>query len=368
MGAAYILAEVFAGGITAAALAFSLITAAPGMGRTAPLAGAFLQNPAAAVQALKNSAGEAPAPTLRPDGPAPAFSAPAAAEPAEPPAPPAESAGASVPEFDGVIPEGCGPVLEQHYGTGEGERYIRLEHGSIKNCTALSAQETAQAAAAGLPFAVEKNSAEVQVLIVHTHATESYLTESPYYYPLDWGGRSTEESKNMCAVGQAMADVLNDAGIGTLHICTLHDYPSYNGSYDRSRATVQQALAQHPGIRVVLDVHRDAIEKNGAAVAAVNGEGADKTAQVMLICGCDKGGNLPNFSQNLAFAAAWQNRMEADTPGLTRPVLFDYRFYNQDLSPGSLLIEVGGHGNTLSQAIAAGQRAAQSLAALLLQS
>ena len=55
----------------------------------------------------------------------------------------------------------------------------------------------------------------------------------------------------------------------------------------RHDATVQQALAQHPGIRVVLDVHRDAIEKNGAAVAAVNGEGADKTAQVMLICGCD---------------------------------------------------------------------------------
>ena len=46
MGAAYILAEVFAGGITAAALAFSLITAAPGMERTAPLAGAVLQNPA----------------------------------------------------------------------------------------------------------------------------------------------------------------------------------------------------------------------------------------------------------------------------------------------------------------------------------
>ena len=67
MGAAYILAEVFAGGITAAALAFSLITAAPGMERTAPLAGAFLQNPAAAVQALRNSAVAAPAPTLRPD-------------------------------------------------------------------------------------------------------------------------------------------------------------------------------------------------------------------------------------------------------------------------------------------------------------
>ena len=85
----------------------------------------------------------------------------------------------------------------------------------------------------------------------------------------------------------------------------------------------------------------------------------------MLICGADNGGNLPNFRQNLRFAAAWEARMEALFPGLTRPVLFDYRYYNQDLTTGSLLIEVGGHANTLDEAKRAGRMAAQALAALL---
>ena len=40
----------------------------------------------------------------------------------------------------------------------------------------------------------------------------------------------------------------------------------------------------------------------------------------------------------------------AKYPGLTRPVLFSYRFYNQDLTTGSLLIEIGGHGNNLNEA------------------
>ena len=370
MGAAVILAEAAGGLLAAGALAFSLVHAAPQLHWAAPVAGAFLQNPAAAVQALEGLAAPSPAPAeAQPQEALPAQ--PAEAVQSEVPMEetaeaPAEQAPAEDVPFDGVIPEGCGPVQEQHYGTGQGERYILLENGSIKNCTSLSAAEVAAAAAAGLPFGIEKNAAEPQVLIMHTHATESYLTESAYYYPLSWGGRTTDESQNMCAVGEAMTEVLNAAGVNTIHNATLHDYPSYNGSYDKSRATVQQLLAEYPSIKVVLDVHRDAIEKDGAVIAPVNGEGAEKTAQVMVICGCDKGGNLPNFKQNLAFAAAWQNQMEADTPGFTRPVLFDYRFYNQDLTTGSLLIEVGGHGNTLAEAVAAGQKAAASLAKLLL--
>ena len=48
-------------------------------------------------------------------------------------------------------------------------------------------------------------------------------------------------------------------------------------------------------------------------------------------------------------------------PGFTRPVLFSYRFYNQDLTTGSLLIEIGGHGNNLNEALRAGQLAANGL-------
>ena len=45
---------------------------------------------------------------------------------------------------------------------------------------------------------------------------------------------------------------------------------------------------------------------------------------------------------------AWERAMEGMYPGFTRPVLFGYRFYNQDLTTGSLLIEIGGHGNNLN--------------------
>ena len=93
-----------------------------------------------------------------------------------------------------------------------------------------------------------------------------------------------------------------------------------------------------------------------------------QAAQVMIICGCDNGPTvqLPDWRQNLRVAAAWERAMEGMYPGFTRPVLFSYRFYNQDLTTGSLLIEIGGHGNNLNEALYAGYLAAQGLADALL--
>ncbi len=88
----------------------------------------------------------------------------------------------------------------------------------------------------------------------------------------------------------------------------------------------------------------------------------------MIISGCENGTtiDLPNWEQNLGFAAEWEAQMEADSPGLTRSTMCSYKFYNQDLTTGSLLLEVGGHGNTLNEALYAGKLAAESLAEVLL--
>ena len=103
---------------------------------------------------------------------------------------------------------------------------------------------------------------------MHTHATEDYRLSAGLWFTSGDGARSTDRSINMCAVGRVMADTLNAAGICTLHDETLNDYPSYTGSYANSRAVVQQYLAQYPSIKVVLDVHRDAIEReNGTRCA-----------------------------------------------------------------------------------------------------
>ena len=265
---------------------------------------------------------------------------------------------------DEARPADAGTVTEQQFGHGSGEKYIPCGAGSIKNNTRQTAADIAAEAAQPLPFAIEKDSAAPQVLIMHTHATEDYRLSAGLWFTPGDGARSTDRSINMCAVGRVMADTLNAAGICTLHDETLNDYPSYTGSYANSRAVVQQYLAQYPSIKVVLDVHRDAIEReNGTRCAPVCTIDGRQAAQVMIICGCDNGTTvrLPGWRQNLRFAAAWERSMEEMYPGFTRPVLFSYRFYNQDLTTGSLLIEIGGHGNNLNEALRAGQLAANGL-------
>lgn len=176
---------------------------------------------------------------------------------------------------------------------------------------------------------------------MHTHATETYELAEKNWCDPSFSARSTDNSRNMIAVGAEMARVLNEAGINTIQDTTLHDYPSYNGSYEKSNATVRSYLEQYPSIKVVLDVHRDAIQtQDGTRYAPAANINGMRAAQVMIICGADVDGNLPNFKQNLRFAARWQAEMAQLYPGLARPVLFDYRYYNQDLTTGSLLIEM----------------------------
>ena len=144
-------------------------------------------------------------------------------------------------------------------------------------------------------------------------------------------------------VGDEICKQLEAQGIGVIHARDIHDYPSYNGSYARSRETITRILEQYPTIKVALDIHRDAIQNDSGAyqpVVEINGREA---AQIMIISGCDDGSNdLPNYMKNFRFASNLQQQMEGDYPGFTRPILFDYRHYNQDLTNGSLLIELIG--------------------------
>ena len=76
-----------------------------------------------------------------------------------------------------------------------------------------------------------------------------------------------------------------------VHDPTLYDYPSYTGAYDRSGAAVEQWLAKYPTIKIVLDVHRDAlVGKDGQVYKMVAQEAGQKVAQVMLVVGSDGGG------------------------------------------------------------------------------
>ena len=139
-------------------------------------------------------------------------------------------------------PEGAGAVIEKNYPQGSGEKYVACGAGSIKNNTRQTAADIAEEIQEPLPFGVEKDSPDPQILIMHTHATEDYRLSAGLWYSPGDGARTTDTNLNMCAVGRVIADTLNAAGLNTLHDETLNDYPSYTGSYANSRAVVQQYL------------------------------------------------------------------------------------------------------------------------------
>ena len=172
---------------------------------------------------------------------------------------------------------------------------------------------------------------------------------------------------NVTAVGNAIAEKLESAGIAYIHDTTIHDYPSYTGAYERSAETVKALLEEYPSIKVVLDIHRDAIGTENTITQPIVEINGKEAAQIMIISGCDDGTmGRPEYMFNFRFACRLQEQTETMYPGLTRPVLFDYRKYNQNLTTGSLLIEVGSHGNTIEQAVYSGALFGDALAQVLL--
>ncbi len=262
---------------------------------------------------------------------------------------------------------GSGQVVQTTYGQYNGTQYFNLDKaGQVKNLTDIDSKTLLSQSRMRPQFTIELNS-EPQVLIMHTHTTESFEPYEREFFDSSFGYRTTDSSKNMVMVGDAIAQQLENAGIVTIHNATIHDYPSYNGSYERSAKTVKSILEEYPSIKVVLDIHRDAIASEDSLIQPVTEVDGKKASQIMIISGCDDGTmNMPDYLYNFRLACMIQQEMESSYAGLTRPILFDYRKYNQDLTTGSLLIEVGSHGNTLEQSRYAGELIGKSVAEVLL--
>lgn len=202
------------------------------------------------------------------------------------------------------------------------------------------------------------------VLILHSHATESYEKEPGYTETAPY--RTLDTQYNMVSVGDRVAEILEAGGITVLHDRTLHDYPSYNDAYVNARESIVQILEENPSICMVLDLHRNAAEdENGnqkTTSVTIDGESC---AKLMMVMGSDKGSvPFPNWEKNLALAVKLQAQLEQTCPGLCQPTkLVTYR-YNQDLCSGALLVEVGTAGNTHDQALAAAEYLAEGILAL----
>ena len=219
---------------------------------------------------------------------------------------------------------------------------------------------------AKLGFEVEKGT-EPQILIYHTHTTESYLLEDKSVYTEEDNTRTTDNTKNVVAVGEKIAEQLRNAGYSVLHDETLHDYPGYSGSYNRSLDTVKKILEDNPSIKIAIDVHRDAILSGDDKIAPTVKVNGKEAAQVMLVMGSETGSikGHPDWRQNLRLALKLQYVFESTYPGFARALSLKTAKYNQHLTTGSILIEMGSDANTLEQALYSGELVGKSLVTLL---
>ena len=279
---------------------------------------------------------------------------PSAGEPDDPEDPEELPAVTAAPED--IVGRTLLPVSGDGYDSAQGV-YIENRPGLELDVAAMAQAE----------LALDLPEEGPQVLIVHTHGSEAYTPDGTDTYVATGECRTADKTKSVVRVGEEVAKVLTEMGLTVVHDTELYDYPAYNGSYDRSLAAVEHWLAQYPTIQVVLDIHRDAlIGADGTVYKPITTINGESCAQVMLVMGSNALYDHPDWLGNLTLAVQVQKEMNTLWPTLARPIGLRENRYNQQTAPGAMLVEVGSHGNTLQEALAAARMFARALGAVLL--
>lgn len=202
----------------------------------------------------------------------------------------------------------------------------------------------------GQDLTLKQDASAPQILIYHTHSQELYADSDP-----------EDMNTGVIGIGEYLKQILEEQyGYSVLHDTQFFDVMS-DGNVDRSRAYnqaregVEQILAEHPSIEVVIDLHRDGVPDDTRLVTEIDGK---QTAQILYFNGLsytNESGVLSylpneNMNANLAFSFRLEYVAASYYPLLTRCVYLKGYRYNLDLRPKSILLEVGAQTNTVEEA------------------
>ena len=203
----------------------------------------------------------------------------------------------------------------------------------------------------------EIRAAPQHVVIVHTHASEAYYPMGENEYVPTDVQRTEDERYNVIRVGDLISEALSAGGIVVTHIREIFDYPSYAGSYTRTLEALEETIAADPETCIVLDIHRDAINSaDGSVYRLAADTERGRAAQMMFVVGTGESGLAhPDWRQNLTFAVHLQKYIVDRYPDLMRPIALSVSRYNQHLTKGSLILEIGAAGNLLEEALLSAQ-------------
>ena len=197
--------------------------------------------------------------------------------------------------------------------------------------------------------------------IYHSHNRESWLPELKGTSK-DQPNEAFDADVNVSMLGARLQKKLEELGVGAVHSGTDYNTAvknfNYNYSYKYSKTTVKEALAVHDDLVYLLDIHRDSSRRKQTTID-IDGKAYAKMYFIV-------GQGNPHWKENEALAQRIHEAMEKKLPGVSKGILtkgtkHGHGEYNQSLSKGSVLIEIGGVDNTLEES----NRTIDALAAIL---
>ena len=183
------------------------------------------------------------------------------------------------------------------------------------------------------------------IYLYNTHQTEEYASSN-----------YAEFSVNPTVImnNYILEDIFNKRGYQTIveeesikEILTTNNW-NYSNSYKASRILLDNSIHKYPSLKYFIDIHRDSLEKDKTTII-IN----DKSyAKILFIVGLDN----TKYQDNLSFTLKINNKLNEKYPNLSKGI---YKksgagvngIYNQDFSPKTILIEIGGYQNTTSEVL-----------------
>ncbi len=192
------------------------------------------------------------------------------------------------------------------------------------------------------------NNAEIEelekiVYIYNTHQEEKY--KSTYL-------EAFNITPTVLMASKMLKEYLEDLGIGVIveerNVANKLKEMNlkYSGSYKATREFMESAFKENPSLKYFIDLHRDSSVYD-KTTTSINGE---SYAKLLLIVGLEN----PNYKPNLELAEKIKNKIVNVDSSLFRTI---YKksgtgvngIYNQDFNQNTMLIEVGGQYNNISE-------------------
>ena len=181
------------------------------------------------------------------------------------------------------------------------------------------------------------------VYIYNTHQTEEYAKTTLAEYSV---------SPNISITDYIMQDIFNKNGINTIveegsitEVRKLNNW-NYAGCYKASRVLMEEAKRKNNSLKYFIDLHRDSLPHDKTTITI----GDETYAKIIFLIGLEN----KKYEENLKFTEYINSKVNEKYPGLSKGI---YKkggpgvngVYNQDFSPYTILIEIGGNENNTTE-------------------